>query len=72
LARVTFRAARCKACELCTTVCPKKIIIMSRHINDMGYHPATVEEQEKCTGCALCAMICPDMVIEVEREEKRA
>lgn len=70
MARVTFREERCKGCQLCTTVCPKGIIIMSGQINDMGYHPATVEQQDKCTGCTLCALICPDMVIEVEREEK--
>jgi 2-oxoglutarate ferredoxin oxidoreductase subunit delta len=43
---------------------------MAGHINEMGYHPATVKEQEKCTGCAMCALICPDLVIEVEKEEK--
>jgi 2-oxoglutarate ferredoxin oxidoreductase subunit delta len=43
---------------------------MSGRINEMGYHPATVEEMEKCTGCTLCALVCPDMVIEVEREGK--
>lgn len=72
MARVTFREERCKACELCTTVCPKDIIVMSGRINEMGYHPATVLEQEKCTGCALCALICPDLVIEVERKAKSA
>ena len=25
-AKVTFRSDRCKGCELCVTVCPKKII----------------------------------------------
>lgn len=44
---------------------------MASHINIMGFHPATVEEQEKCTGCATCASICPDLVIEVEREVKK-
>jgi len=43
---------------------------MAGHINEMGYHPAAVPEQEKCTGCTLCALVCPDLVIEVEREEK--
>lgn len=70
-ARVTFREERCKGCELCTTVCPKKIITMASHINVMGFHPATVEDMEKCTGCATCARMCPDLVIEVEKEEKK-
>jgi 2-oxoglutarate ferredoxin oxidoreductase subunit delta len=43
---------------------------MSGRINEMGYHPAALEEPENCTGCTLCALVCPDMVIEVEREEK--
>jgi 2-oxoglutarate ferredoxin oxidoreductase subunit delta len=72
LAKVTFRAERCKGCQLCLPVCPKGIIRMSEQINSMGYHPAGVEEQDKCTGCALCALMCPDMVIEVEKEEKTA
>ncbi len=70
MARVIFREERCKGCRLCTAVCPRGIISMSGRINEMGYHPATVEEMEKCTGCTLCALVCPDMVIEVEREGK--
>ncbi len=70
MARVTFLEERCKGCQLCTAVCPKGIIVMSGSTNELGYHPATVLEQDKCTGCALCALVCPDMAIEVEREEK--
>lgn len=74
--RVKFREDRCKGCELCTTACPKKIVVMSEHINTMGFHPATVKEMDKCIGCAFCAQVCPDVVIEVfkddakEKEEK--
>lgn len=68
MARVTFRAERCKGCALCTTVCPKKIVVMDKEtINEKGFHPATVIEQEKCIGCAMCATMCPDCVIKVER-----
>ena len=42
---------------------------MAKHINSMGFHPATVVEQDKCTGCAFCARMCPDVAIEVEKEE---
>lgn len=70
MAKVTFREERCKGCELCTTACPQKIVVMAKHINTMGFHPATVEEQDKCIGCAMCARICPDVIIEVEKEGK--
>ncbi|BAF59385.1 ferredoxin [Pelotomaculum thermopropionicum SI] len=70
MAKITFREERCKGCGLCTAACPRNLVVMAGHINEMGYHPAAVPEQEKCTGCALCALVCPDLVIEVEREEK--
>lgn len=57
----------CKGCGLCTTVCPRKIMILSDKLNKKGYHPAHVTETEKCTGCAMCAIMCPDVAITVER-----
>ena len=68
MARVIFDEELCKGCELCTTVCPVKIIVMDRtKINVKGYNPATVTDMDKCIGCANCATICPDVVITVER-----
>lgn len=67
-ARVTFDSDRCKGCELCTLVCPKKIVIIdSTTINRKGYHPAAVSNMELCIGCASCAKMCPDSIITVER-----
>lgn len=67
MAKVLFNEERCKGCELCTMVCPQKIIFMADRINKQGYHPATVEEMNKCTACATCARVCPDVVITVEK-----
>lgn len=67
-AKVIFDENRCKGCELCTTACPLKIVVMDeKRINARGYHPATVHEKDRCTGCASCARICPDVAIRVER-----
>ncbi|MDK2784362.1 MAG: 2-oxoglutarate ferredoxin oxidoreductase subunit delta [Bacillota bacterium] len=67
--KVVFNEDRCKGCELCTTVCPNKILTLdTKKINKLGYHPATVTNPEECIGCALCARMCPDCVIEVYRE----
>ncbi|HHY93278.1 MAG TPA: 4Fe-4S dicluster domain-containing protein [Firmicutes bacterium] len=66
--KVVFKEDRCKGCELCTTVCPSKILALSEKINKLGYHPAHVTDPDKCIGCALCARMCPDCVIEVYRE----
>lgn len=68
MAKVTINIERCKGCELCTTVCPQKIIIIDfETINSNGYNPAKVIDQSKCTGCISCAKICPDVAIEIER-----
>lgn len=66
--KVTFDVDRCKGCALCTTVCPKKIVLMETEIiNAKGYNPAVVKEMDKCIGCGFCANMCPDSVITVER-----
>lgn len=68
MAKVTFNEELCKGCGLCTTVCPKKIVELSKDkINSKGYHPATVTDMDQCIGCAFCATICPDVVITVEK-----
>ena len=67
-ARVTFDSDRCKGCELCTTVCPKNIVVIDLNtINRKGYHPAAVSDMGLCIGCASCAKMCPDSIITVER-----
>ena len=75
LQKVIFNEEKCKGCELCTTVCPKKIVVMNKSkINSKGFHPATVTNQDECISCGFCAMMCPDVVIEVRRplkEEKK-
>lgn len=58
---------KCKGCALCTTACPKKIVVISDHINIKGFKPATISDESLCTGCTFCAIICPDCAIEVER-----
>ena len=67
-AKVTFDTNSCKGCELCTTVCPKHIVVMDTAVtNRKAYHPATVKEMDLCIGCASCAKMCPDSVITVEK-----
>ncbi len=62
---------KCKGCELCVSVCPKKILrIHDKEVNQMGYHPISVSHMELCIGCANCAMICPDGAISVYLEER--
>jgi len=60
-----FYEERCKGCELCTVVCPKKILVLSERINNKGYHPSTCIDESQCIGCMLCAKTCPDLVIEI-------
>ncbi len=63
--RPVFAQERCKGCQLCTTACPKQIVVMSSQFNSKGYNFSTCIDEAKCIGCALCAKTCPDSVIEI-------
>jgi 2-oxoglutarate ferredoxin oxidoreductase subunit delta len=67
--KVTIEKNRCKGCGLCVNTCPKKVLAMSKDINDKGYFFACPENQAACTGCRFCAFMCPDVAITIEQEE---
>lgn len=67
MARVAIDRERCKGCQLCISVCPKKLLVVESSYNQKGYAPASIVEAEHCTGCALCAEMCPDICIRVWR-----
>ncbi len=68
MTKVKFDADRCKGCSLCVSVCPKKIIALSKEkFNAKGFHPAEVIDQDKCIACGFCATMCPDCIITVEK-----
>lgn len=65
-ARVEINTDLCKGCELCTIMCPVKVLEMEKvNMNEKGYYPAAAVHPEKCTGCANCAIMCPDSAIKV-------
>lgn len=67
--KATFKTDVCKGCGLCVTACPKKIVVLATdELNQKGYHPAVITDQEKCIACAMCALMCPDCVITVEKD----
>lgn len=65
---ITFNIEKCKDCGLCVSVCPQKIIAISKKMNKNGYHYAEIMNKEKCTGCGFCFQMCPDLVIEIDKE----
>jgi 2-oxoglutarate ferredoxin oxidoreductase subunit delta len=66
---VKVDASRCKSCELCIAVCPKKIIALSEKKNDLGFRLAICTDESTCTGCLACAQVCPDVAIEIFRKD---
>lgn len=69
--KVLFEEAYCKGCELCVKACPKNIIVMAKHLNSHGFHPATVIDQDACTLCCSCARMCPDSVITIQKGDQK-
>ena len=68
--KLEFNKDKCKGCELCISVCPKKILALDGTVNAKGYRPAGAVNQAECIGCQSCAMMFPDLCITIlELEE---
>lgn len=68
MAKLLIEKDACKGCGLCVTVCPKKILSLSKtQLNAKGYSPVEVSDMALCIGCASCAKMCPDFVFTVEK-----
>ncbi|MBC8208134.1 MAG: 4Fe-4S binding protein [Desulfobulbaceae bacterium] len=57
---VSFFYDWCKACGLCASLCPRKIIL-----NDPLGRPY-IEDMDRCSGCRFCVIHCPDFAITVK------
>ncbi len=68
--RITIVANRCKECELCINICPKKILVKGNDYNAKGFRYTRVTDPGECIGCKLCEHICPDFAIFVESAEQ--
>ena len=47
----------CCGCELCSQVCPKNIISMSR--DEEGFLYPEIKDNTECVGCGKCQKVCP-------------
>jgi len=66
---VSVDGERCKGCELCVAVCPRKVLAMGGKLNASGHRSARTARSEDCIGCEQCALICPDGAIAIEAQD---
>jgi len=55
--------SRCKACDICVSVCPAGVLAMGLEPSSTLGAMVRVEHPESCTGCNNCELSCPDFAI---------
>ncbi|MDE6979256.1 MAG: 4Fe-4S binding protein [Helicobacter sp.] len=56
---------RCKACDLCVSLCPSGTLAMQLGAEFVLGKIARVMEPQRCIGCYECELHCPDFAIHV-------
>jgi len=56
---------RCKACDICVSVCPAGVLSMKQEPTSTLGAMISIEHPESCIGCNDCELTCPDFAISV-------
>lgn len=68
MSEISIDKKYCKGCNICLSVCPKKIFVPGKVRNQYGANLPGIVNQEDCVGCRMCERMCPDGAITVEKE----
>lgn len=62
---VWINTARCKACDICVSVCPAGVLAMVPEPTSTLGAMISIVAIESCIGCNDCELSCPDFAIYV-------
>ena len=62
---VWVNVARCKACDICVSMCPAGVLAMVQAPNSTLGSMIEVVVPDACIGCRDCELHCPDFAIYV-------
>jgi len=54
---------RCKACDICVTVCPAGVLAMKYEASSTLGSIVSIQDPQSCIGCNDCELSCPDFAI---------
>jgi 2-oxoglutarate ferredoxin oxidoreductase subunit delta len=60
---VWIDTVRCKACDVCVSVCPAGVIAMIPEPTSTLGAMISVQDPDSCIGCNDCELACPDFAI---------
>lgn len=66
--KLTVDKASCVGCELCSLICPREAIKLSKTSKKEGEkveHPSIDVDESKCHFCGICVSICPYGALQV-------
>lgn len=67
---ITIDKACCKGCDICISICPKKVFTRSKNRNKYGTNMPEAANEKECVQCGMCERMCPDGAIDVTGEEE--
>ena len=62
--------SRCKACDICVSVCPAGVLSMRPEPSSTLGAMIDIIAPESCIGCHECELTCPDFAINVAEKSE--